>query len=120
GAPSRRPGRIRPTWPSDAAAGFPAAPLALLAARTGSPATANHSRRSRNSASGRGRKRNLGAQVPVVGSVGLPDEAVGELVADEGLSVVVHIREEDLGRRHTGWDGLVLRPELPAPFLSSP
>ena len=45
----------------------------------------------------------------MIRGVGLPDEAVAEFLADQGLSAVVQIREEDFGRRHAGRDGLVLR-----------
>lgn len=41
---------------------------------------------------------NLRAQMAVVRDVGLPDEAVAELVADQGLSAVAQIREEDSSR----------------------
>jgi hypothetical protein len=52
---------------------------------------------------------NRRAQMAVVWSVGLPHEAVGELVANERLRAVIQVREQHLSRRHAWRDGAVLR-----------
>ncbi|MGB0092542.1 MAG: hypothetical protein WBP81_08410 [Solirubrobacteraceae bacterium] len=51
---------------------------------------------------------NVGLEVAVVGSVGLADEDVGELIADQRLDEVVEVGQEHLGRGDAGRDGTVV------------